>query len=83
MKPILVLPDVGPDGLLRWHVRGQEGTATVVADTGEVFRATEQESQAFEAVVGALAEWYKTDRSEFYGLNIDKVRAEALAKRDK
>jgi hypothetical protein len=80
MKPILVLPAVGPDGSLRWHVRSETEVATVVADTGEVFRSspTDTDTEAFQAVVGALAEWYKADLAKFYSLNIDKVKTELV-----
>lgn len=78
MKPLVVLPSLGPDGSLRWHVRSEEAVATIDVDAGVVYRneAARQAGEVFEAVVGALAEWYRTDFDKFYGLNAVKVRSE-------
>ena len=78
MTPTLVLPVLGPDGALRWHVRNGDAVATIVVDTGEVYRnaAAAEAGEAFEAIVGALTEWYRTDAEEYYGLNAVKVRSE-------
>lgn len=81
MKTLLITPSLGPDGLLRWHVRSDAEVATVEADTGRIYRAIQADgipSEVFEAVVGALSEWYKVDRSDFDGLNIAKVKTELL-----
>lgn len=76
MKPFLVLPVVGPDGVLRWHVCSGTENATVVADTGDVYYSSDNQSEAFQALVGAIAEWYRTDLREYDGLNLVKVRSE-------
>lgn len=76
VKPIQVLPSLGLDGSLRWHVRSGDEIVTFVADTGEVYEHGEVTSEAVTAIVGALQEWYRTDVAEFGGLNIAKVRSE-------
>jgi hypothetical protein len=70
-----VTPMVTADGRLCWCVRGGGAVAMVDADTGEVAQRGEA-GEAFTALVGALREWYKLDRADYYGLNAMKVRAE-------
>jgi hypothetical protein len=78
---VLLSASMGPDGNLRWHVRSTDEVATIDADTGYTHRAISSEgipSEVFQAVVGALSEWYKVDRRDFDGLNIAKVKRELM-----
>lgn len=76
MKPIQILPTLGPDGSLRWHIRSEDDVVTFVADSGETYCPRGVSTEAVTAIVGALREWYRADKDEFGGLNIAKVRNE-------
>jgi len=76
-NPITVWPKVGPSGGLMWIVKDALRTAVVDTETGVVHGNWAVESnEAFEAVVGALQEWYATDRESYGGENTAKVKEE-------
>lgn len=76
-NPIEVWPKVGPSGGLMWIVKDGLRTAVLNTETGEVHGSwTPENSEAFDAVVGALAEWYSVDRESYDGENIKKVADE-------
>ena len=76
---ISLVPKIGSKGHLQWYVQSSDETALLDAETGQLMRHVKndgQVSEVFEAVVEALAEWYKTDLAEFDGLNVAKVKTE-------
>lgn len=77
-NPIMVWPKVGPSGGLMWIVKDSLRTVVIDAETGETHGNLNLENdEAFNAVVGALGEWYKVDRESYGGENIEKVKTNA------
>lgn len=76
---ISLVPKIGSNGHLQWYTQSSGETALLDAETGQLMRRVKndgQVSEIFEAVVDALAEWYKTDLAKFDGLNVAKVKTE-------
>ena len=66
------------DGSWVWTVKGK-GCAAIIRKDGSSHVSCSpghSPSEAFLAVVYALAEWYKTDEEEYGGLNALKVESE-------
>ena len=80
MLPILTIPALGPDGVLRWHVRHGDAVATLDVESGSVYynEAASLAPESFRTVVGALIEWFRTDTEDFNGLNALKLRSEMI-----
>ena len=77
-NPITVWPKVGPSGDLMWIIKDGVHTAVLNTVTGEVHGSwIPENNEAFDAVVGALREWYSVDRESYGGENIEKVKDEA------
>lgn len=83
-NPITVWPKVGPSGGLMWIIKDGVRTAVLNTETGEVHgNWIPENNEAFDAVVGALGEWYAVDRESYGGENITKVSNEVeLASED-
>jgi len=77
-NPIMVWPKVGPSGGLMWIVKDSIRTVVIDTETGELHgdSTTVENNEAFDAIVGALREWYSVDRESYGGENIEKVKAE-------
>lgn len=82
-SPMLVYPTLDPDRSLRWHVRCGDAAATLDVASGEVFRnaAARSPKMPFQTVVGALAEYYRTDAAEYGGENLAKMLSELRSRR--
>lgn len=83
-SPLLVYPSLDPAGSVRWHLRHGDAAATLDTASGEVFRnagAMGSGSVAFQTVVGALEEYYRTDAEEYDGLNVKRMRSELARRR--
>lgn len=77
-NPIIVWPKVSSLGELMWIVKNDIHTAVLNADTGEIHgNWVPQHNEIFDAIIGALDEWYSTDRKSYDGMNILKVKQEA------
>ena len=71
-------PRLQPNGELVWVITS-DGCKAVVHEDGSREMAIDSASpvaESFLALVGAVAEWYKTDCAEYKGLNAQKVRSE-------
>ena len=76
-NPIMVWPKTGPSGDLMWIVKDGVRTAVINTATGEVHgNWLPENNEAFDAVVGALGEWYTLDRKSYDNENIDKIKKE-------
>ena len=61
-------------GIVLWTVRDGQGVGCATSE-GEAFYSGEV-SERMRAVVEALAEWHRTDRSEYEGESARKVSRE-------
>jgi hypothetical protein len=77
-NPITVWPKVGPSGRLMWIVKDSIRTVVIDTETGMIHgnANTIENSEAFDAIVGALREWYVMDRESYGGENIIKIKDE-------
>jgi hypothetical protein len=76
-NPISVWPKVGASGGLMWIVKDALKTAVIDTETGIINgNQVVESSEAFDAVVNALQEWYNVDRESYGGENIVKVKKE-------
>lgn len=77
-NPITVWPKVGPSGRLMWIVKDSIRTVVIDTETGIIHGNADaaENSEAFDAIVGALREWYATDRESYGGENIVKIKDE-------
>jgi len=66
-SPITVWPKVGPSGDLMWIVKD--------TTTGDIHGNNIEGNEAFNAVVGALKEWYAVDREAYGHENIKKIKS--------
>lgn len=76
-NPITVWPKTGPSGDLMWIIKDGVRTAVLNTSTGEIHgNWLPENNESFDAVVGALSEWYSTDRESYGSENIAKIKAE-------
>lgn len=74
-SPITVWPKVGPSGDLMWIVKDSLSTVVIDATTGDIHGNNIEGNEAFNAVVGALKEWYAVDREAYGHENIRKIKS--------
>jgi len=70
-------PFMSVEGKLLWRVRqGASSSATLDTTTGKVYEVAGPKSLALRTVLGALREYYETDRGSYAGENARMIRAE-------
>lgn len=76
-KALFIIPKIDDFGHLIWVVKVPGMFAVIDSETGEIGGTYKKGvSHAFDAVVGALSEWYLVDKHDYSGENILKVKSE-------